>query len=294
MTKAPSIDTLVDINKVINRRLHVFWDEKKQCYLGFRDSDGHKINAKPIGLSQVISAAQRPCIHFQDEEAYRRPFRVNLAAPFSYDAFLTHYEATIVLGKDYDFFSTNADINAMLEAATSGPNSSNAYVLGSEMRGIHDQPEYSIYSVQYYRIHKASHSRLGISPESLEFCISQVKEERARDEAKNNEEQKQPTAPKPTPPQQKALEDRNGQLRYELDEARRENGELRRNYSAALDRIKEITEEHMRAAKHVLTAYQTDKGGVEEALCKLASEKIPEKPKKIDYTVEWFKRLELD
>lgn len=182
--KTLSLEELVKINDLINRRLRLA--NKKEFIL--LDSNGEEINAKQIGFPQIVCAARfnNPDNRELFRDWHERPYEMHSVGPFSRN-FLTLGEMNIVLGKDHYFECTLQDANAMLQAATSGPSIANAYLLGGIYNGVHENHRYSVVPIQYYKISKTDHKRLGIKAEKklLELYKNQLKEERARQEKGN-------------------------------------------------------------------------------------------------------------
>jgi len=125
---------------------------------------GRIIDAAWYGIPHVIEVSEKTGpIHPRHPELYGKPFFFNFDCT-TYA--LEREEVALVLGPDYNPSDSLLEINATLEACTSGPGGANAYVLGGSYMGLSRGKNYSIIPVQYFKIGDKMHQQLGVRDSS--------------------------------------------------------------------------------------------------------------------------------
>ena len=149
-------EQLLVMNMQIKRKLRI----SDKSFPSIIDYKGRKIEAIPLGFPQVISVSE---VEFPFGRNPNYPKLDNKPFFFNFDGqvyALDRNETSLLLGTDYRPSDDILELNATLEACTSGPGLANAYVLGGSHHGISKERDYVVIPVQYYKIEEKTHKLL--------------------------------------------------------------------------------------------------------------------------------------
>src|SRR3989344_2281047 len=173
----PSIEKLIEINRNSNRMLHIHRGKRKNSRFYICDFEGNEVKASPIRMCVLHVDIKENPYNFPNYNYNRPYYLLSVDVKPSWTGFITLDEAKLVLGKDYDYQSDTASINAMIEGATSGPGLANAYLLGESVDGSFIGANHiGFFPIQYLKINPEKHKELGIESdkERLDRLVKEI------------------------------------------------------------------------------------------------------------------------